>query len=139
MRGISTRMHDPLGNALVVKVEDLLAKMEVFDQRRSTRTDFQGVLIVGNRSTLGRSQSSGFARRRLMKFAAFAAIEALIVYLRPRAGCGLGFRGFRHCAIPRGRESRNAQSAGTWYVPLRPPKQGRPTKRPLWPRPSSTE
>jgi hypothetical protein len=34
VRGRAARMHDALGNALVVEVRDLLAQDEVFEQRR---------------------------------------------------------------------------------------------------------
>jgi hypothetical protein len=34
-------MHDPLGDALVVEVEDLLAEMEVFEQRRAAGADLE--------------------------------------------------------------------------------------------------
>ena len=63
----------------MVEVEDLLPEGEVLDQGRSAGTDFQGVLIVGNRSTLGCRQESHFACRGLMEFAAFTAVELLIV------------------------------------------------------------
>ena len=46
---------------------------------RSARADLQRVLIVGNRAALGRRQDSLFARRDLMQFAAFAAVELLIM------------------------------------------------------------
>ena len=53
MRAIAARMHDPLWNALMVEVEDLLAEMEVLEQRGSARADLERVLIVRNRSALG--------------------------------------------------------------------------------------
>ena len=52
MRAVAAGMHDPLGNALVVEVEDLLAEMKVLDQRRSALADLQGVLVVGDRPAL---------------------------------------------------------------------------------------
>jgi len=55
-------MHDPFRNAFMIEVEDdLLPEVEVLDQRRSTRADFQRVLIVGNRSTLSSRQNSDHA------------------------------------------------------------------------------
>ena len=51
-------MHDPFGNPFVVEVEYLFPEVEVLDQGRSASADFQGVLIVGNRPTLGRGQDS---------------------------------------------------------------------------------
>jgi hypothetical protein len=52
-------MHDPFRNAFMIEVEDLLPEVEILDQRRSTRTDFQRVLIVGNRSTLSSRALTG--------------------------------------------------------------------------------
>ena len=52
MRAGSARMHDALGNALVVEVRDLLAQDEVFEQRRPAQPGFQGILVVGNRHAL---------------------------------------------------------------------------------------
>jgi hypothetical protein len=46
MRAISPRMNDPLRNAFVVEVKDFLAEVEILKQRRSARTDLQGILIV---------------------------------------------------------------------------------------------
>jgi hypothetical protein len=54
-------MHDPFRNAFMVEVEDLLSEVEILDQRRSTRADFQRVLIVGNRSPLSSRQNSDLA------------------------------------------------------------------------------
>ena len=83
----------------MVEVEDLLPEMEILDQRRPARTDFQRVLIVGNRSTLGCGQNSRFARCGLMKFATFAAVELLIVDNCRPARCAVRFRGLGHFAI----------------------------------------
>jgi hypothetical protein len=41
-----TRVHDALGNPLVVEVGDLLAQDEVFEQRGPTRAGFERVLVV---------------------------------------------------------------------------------------------
>ena len=45
-------VDDPLGDALVVEVEDLLAEVEVLQQRRPARPDPQRVLVVGDRHAL---------------------------------------------------------------------------------------
>ena len=45
----STRMNDPLGNALVVEVRDLLAQVEVLEERRSAQPGLQRVLVVADR------------------------------------------------------------------------------------------
>ncbi len=52
MRAVATGMDDPLGNPLVIEVEDLLPKVEVLQQGRPALADAQGVLIVCDRSAL---------------------------------------------------------------------------------------
>ena len=52
MRPEASCVHDPLRNPLMVKVEDLLAKMKIFEQRGSTRPDAERVLVIRNRSAL---------------------------------------------------------------------------------------
>ena len=49
-------MHDALGDALVIEVGDLLAKVEVFEQRRPAVTGLQRVLIILEAYTLVRRQ-----------------------------------------------------------------------------------
>ena len=63
-------MDDALGNALVVEVEDLLAEVEVFEQRRPARADAQRVLVVGDRDALLRGQHGHVAAGDLMRLAA---------------------------------------------------------------------
>jgi len=43
---VAARMHDALGNALVVEVEDLLAKMRIFKQRWPARALLERVLVI---------------------------------------------------------------------------------------------
>ena len=45
-------MHDALGDALVVKVHDLFAQDEVFEEGWATISPLKGVLIVCDRDTL---------------------------------------------------------------------------------------
>ena len=42
MRAITPRMNDPLRNAFVVEVEDLLPKVEIFKQSWTAWTNLQG-------------------------------------------------------------------------------------------------
>jgi hypothetical protein len=72
-------MNHPLRNALVVEVEDLLAKMEIFEQRWSAGANLERVLIVRHRTALGRGQHRHISCRNLMQLAALAATEFLIV------------------------------------------------------------
>ena len=90
MGAIAARMHDPLGNALVVEMEDLLAEMEVFDEGRAAGADSQRVLVVGDRAALRGGQHRRTVFGNLMQFAAFAALQFLIVNRRVVRGRGLG-------------------------------------------------
>ena len=65
-------MHDALGDALVIEMEDLLAEMEVFEQGRTTGTDAQRVLVVSYRDTLLGREGGFFIRRGLMQLSALA-------------------------------------------------------------------
>ncbi|AIO69498.1 catalase-2 domain protein [Burkholderia oklahomensis] len=56
VRGRAARVHDPLRNALVIEVSDLLAHDEVFEQRRAARARAQRVLIVRDAHALVRAQ-----------------------------------------------------------------------------------
>ena len=73
VRAVAAGMHDPLGNALVVEMEDLLAEMEIFERGRPAPADAQRILVVGDRRALLRRQDRDIAARDLMRLAAFAA------------------------------------------------------------------
>ena len=72
MRAEAARMHYPLGNAFMIEMKNLLAKMEIFQRGRPARADFQRVLIVGNRYSLLRGQRWNIAIRGLMNLTAGA-------------------------------------------------------------------
>ena len=73
MRAEAAGVHDALGDALVVEVEDLLAEVEVLEQRRAALADPQRVLVVGDRHALLRRQPGAAAAvRRLVELAAVA-------------------------------------------------------------------
>ena len=63
-------VHDALGDALVVEVEDLLAEVEVLEQRRTPLAGPQRVLVVGDRDALLRRQPRSCAGRDLVGLAA---------------------------------------------------------------------
>ena len=79
MRTVAPRVHDTLRDALVVEMKDLLAKMEVFEQGRTTGTDAQRVLVIGYQDTLLGRESGFFIRRGLVQ------LSALTPFLRIRS------------------------------------------------------
>ena len=44
--GRTSRMYDSFGNAFMIKMENLLAKHEIFEKRRTTIPALQTVLVV---------------------------------------------------------------------------------------------
>src|SRR5437763_2394939 len=80
------RMHDALGNALVIKVKAFLAEMKVLERRRPAAPDSQRVLVVSDRGSLLGRQDRDVASRHLMRLAAFTANNCLT----PK-GCDLAF------------------------------------------------
>jgi hypothetical protein len=62
----ATSVDDPLGNPLVVEVEDLLAKVEVLESRWASRPDLQRGLIVRNGNAKVRRKDGRIAVRRLV-------------------------------------------------------------------------
>ena len=94
VRAVAARVHDALRNALMVEVENLLAKVKVLDQRWTALADLQRVLIVGNRAALGRRQDR-LALGDLVKFASVSTLELLVMDRRGlarRLSSGLGHR-----------------------------------------------
>ena len=85
---VAARVDDPLGDALVVEVEDLLAEVEVFQQRRAAGADPQRVLVVGDRDALLRGQYRRIAARRLVGLTAL-----------PRSDGSVRLAGSRACVV----------------------------------------
>ena len=52
MRPGAARMHDTLGDALMVEMRDLLAQDEIFEQARAALAALERILIVGDRRSL---------------------------------------------------------------------------------------
>ena len=74
MRPRAARMHDALGDAFVVEMEDLLAENEILEQRRATGTQAQAVLVVRNpRAVVGCKVFSGRGTARCHLLVGFAA------------------------------------------------------------------
>ena len=64
---VAAGVHDAFGDALVVEVEDLLAEVEVLEQRGPTVSRSQRVLVVRDRHTLSGRQSVADSVRDLMR------------------------------------------------------------------------
>src|ERR1043165_8452360 len=98
------RMHNALGDALVIKVEDLLAEMKILKRRRPPAPDSQRVLVVSDRGSLLGRQDRDVASRHLMRLAALTANNCL-----DAKRCGLAFavslaaasRALRHVCFPK--------------------------------------
>ena len=78
MRAEAPGMHDPLWNAFVVEMEDLLAEVVVLQQSRTATAHLQGVLVVGDRGALLRSEHRHVAAGNLMGLPAGPAHDLLI-------------------------------------------------------------
>lgn len=59
----------------MVEMEDFLTKMEVVDEGGTASADAERVLIIRNRSTLGRRQDGMAVFRELVQLASFSAME----------------------------------------------------------------
>lgn len=70
--GIAARLQHTFGDAFMVKMENLFAHGEVFQQRWPGCTNAQRVLIVGDDNTLCRCQPLGPVGCVLMNFTAIA-------------------------------------------------------------------
>jgi hypothetical protein len=77
-------VHDALGDALVVEVEDLLTEVEVLEQRRTPLAGAQRVLVVGDRNPLSGGQDGVLLARDLMRVPALAALDDLVAVAHAR-------------------------------------------------------
>src|ERR1043165_5086756 len=98
------RMHNALGDALVIKVEDLLAEMKILKRRRPAAPDSQRILVVSDRGSLLGRQDRDVASRHLMRLTALTANNGFAA-----KRCGLAFavslaatsRALRHVCFPK--------------------------------------
>ena len=81
VRTIAARMNDALGDALMVEVEDFLAKMKILKEGRAARALLEAVLVVGDGHTLLGSERCVTAAS-LMRLAAAAPILAVTLHDR---------------------------------------------------------
>jgi hypothetical protein len=66
VRAVAARVHDPLGDALVVEVHDLLAQVVVLQQRRAAVPRLQRVVGVVEPRTRGRGEELALLALRLL-------------------------------------------------------------------------
>jgi hypothetical protein len=71
-------VDDTLGNALMIKMKDFLAKVKVFERSGTARADLEGILVIGYRDALLRGQHGRIAGSGLVGFSASAARYYLI-------------------------------------------------------------
>ena len=90
-------MHNPLRDALVVEVGDLLAQDEVLEERRAAETRLQRVLIVGDGDALIGRQD---AVRRIDADAIERTDRGVLADVRPTAADLVGSVAFRDGAGP---------------------------------------
>jgi hypothetical protein len=79
MGAVASGVDDTLGDPFVIEVEDLLTEMEVVDEKRSARTDAQGILVIDDRRALRGRKDLMAVLSVLMEFAARAAMEFLVM------------------------------------------------------------
>jgi len=63
----------------VVEMKDLFTEVKVFEESGSSRADFQAVLVIGDRSPLLRRECRDVFSGRLVKLAAFASNDPLVI------------------------------------------------------------
>ena len=63
VRAVAAGVYHPLGDPLVIEVEDLLAEVEVLDQARAALPRPQGVLVVAHRHALRGGESRALLPR----------------------------------------------------------------------------
>ena len=78
MRAGAARMHDALGDALMVEMGDLLAQDEIFEQARAALAALERILIVGDRRSLVRRQPLLRTAGILVRLPAIARFRARV-------------------------------------------------------------
>ena len=78
MCAVAARVDDPLGDALMIEMEDLLAHREIFQKGGTARSGAQRVLVVRDGDALGRRHLGDIAARLLVQLATIAA-DGLVV------------------------------------------------------------
>jgi hypothetical protein len=71
-------VNDSFGDTLMVEVENLFAKVKVFEPGGAACSDLEGILVIGYRDALLRGQHGGIAIGGLVHFSATADLHVLI-------------------------------------------------------------
>jgi hypothetical protein len=100
VRGRTSRMHDALGNPLVIEVRDLLAQDEVLQQRRPAQSGLERVLVVADGHALvgGQHLATGVGARVVERASAgrfpldrrAAGLVRRVDFTERAGGCRLG-------------------------------------------------
>src|SRR5262245_23600848 len=85
-------MHHPLGDTLMIEVEELLAEVKIFERRGAASTNPKRILVVGDGDALLRGQVGRGSTSTLVHFAAGTGHHTLISVLRRFALVGSVFR-----------------------------------------------
>src|SRR5262245_42361492 len=82
MRPEAAGMYHPLGDALMVEVEELLAEVKIFERRGAACTDPERILVVGDGDPLLSGQDGSVPTCTLVYFSASTGHHILISVLR---------------------------------------------------------
>jgi hypothetical protein len=85
VRPVPAGVHDPLGDPLVIEVEDFLPEVGILQDAGAALPGPQRVLIVGNDRALLGGQPRATAGRDLVRLAAVTALDPLVAVLHHRA------------------------------------------------------
>ena len=123
VRPVAAGMDHPLGDPLVIEVEDLLPEVEVLQRAGTAFPGPQRVLVVGDDSALPGGQPRRAVRRDLVRLAARAALDPLIAVLHRLAVVLVVAGSHRSSWVPLG-TGRRRSGSGPVRCPLYPPPPG---------------
>ena len=123
VRPVPAGVHHPLGDPLVVEVEDLLAEVGILQRGRAALPGPQGVLVVGNDRALLGGQPRATAGRGLVRLAAVTALDPLVAVLHRLAAALVVAGCHRPSWMPLGTGRRRSGSRPV-RCPLYPPPPG---------------
>ena len=105
-------MDDTLRNAFVIKMEDFLPEMKVLEKGRAALAGSEAVLVIRDRTSLGRCQTGRIALCNLVQFATVAALKLLQRPEEVAARRGLPIEDVAPAGMLRARREAEALAAG---------------------------